>query len=261
MRLTREDIGIWLINLPRSEERRLRMERQLHAMGLDYIKFNAVDGRAQESELAPFVDIPGFWRKMSRHPLPGEIGCYFSHVNVWQELAESDYSAALVLEDDVVFHEDFLDAVDIALENIDKWDMLKLNRIRAKVPVETGKIGPYSLNAYLGPATGFGAYLITRDLARKLVPHMTPMSMPIDYEATRWWHYDFKLLGLEPFPSHVDDKGYSTINGSNYAGLVKPPKHKRLRNYAMRGGNYFHRLAAMLRRKGAFRQNAQSGSA
>ena len=257
---TRADIGNWLINLPRSVERRAKMEDQLTRIGLPYTLFEAVDGRAMAAELEPRLDRAAFRRNMGREALPGEIGCYFSHLAVWQALVDSPFQYALVLEDDVVFHDDFLPALDAALGRTDAWDMLKLNRIRAKVPVLQGQAGPYRLNAYLGPATGFGAYLISRDFAAKVLPQMEPMRMPVDYEGTRWWAHDFRLLGLEPFPSHVDDGGMSTINGTNFANVVKPPKYKRLGNYAMRAGNYLRRLVAMLHRGMFFmKKSAESG--
>jgi len=37
--------------------------------------------------------------------LPGKMGVYASHLGVWTEFLASSHEIALVLEDDVVFHE------------------------------------------------------------------------------------------------------------------------------------------------------------
>lgn len=225
------DIATYLINLPSSEERRQRMETQLNALGLPYTLFPAVDGRAQWDRLLQTLDAAAFDRNTGRPALPGELGVYHSHLGVWQALVASDAPVALVLEDDTVFHDDFHTALETALSAQDQWDMLKLNKIRAKQPVRCANLGQYMLNAYRGAFTGFGAYLITRELAEKLGPQMLPIRRPIDREADRIHSYQFRHLGLEPFPSHVDDKGESTITGKNFVNVHKRPWFRRLPSY------------------------------
>ena len=236
MTLTRADIGIWLINLPRSVERRARMQAQLQALGLDYTLFDAVDGRAQSAELSASIDLPAFRANVGREVLPGEIGCYHSHLGVWRALAGSPHKVGLVLEDDVVFHDDFLPALDVALAHADRWDMLKLNKIRAKFPVGQGALGPYRLNAFIGSFTGMGAYLITRDCARGLLPRMLPLRRPIDHELDRIDLKHFRHFALQPFPSHVDDGNSSTITGTGFADVRKFPWYRKLPMYGKRLG-------------------------
>ncbi len=227
------------------------MRDRVDALGLDVTWFPALDGRADPDAMLLHADAEAFRRNMGRPPLPAEIGCYLSHIGVWERLVASDRKVALVLEDDVVFHDEFLAALDAALSASDHWDMLKLNCIRAKGAVPQGQVGRWTLNAYLGPATGFGAYLIKRECAVRLLRRMLPMRMPVDYEGTRFFTHGFRLRGLEPFPSHVDDGGLSTITGKNFAEVRKAPPLRRLGNYRMRIGNYLRRLVGLLR-EGAF---------
>ncbi|MFN3846841.1 MAG: glycosyltransferase family 25 protein [Paracoccaceae bacterium] len=240
-------LPVWMINLDRATDRRARMEAQFDALGLTVTRIAAIDGKTEAARIVPVADTDRFTALMGRPPLAAELGCYLSHLEAWRQLVASDAKVGLVLEDDVVFHDNFLLAVTAALRASDQWDMLKLNRIRAKMPVPQGRVQAWQLNAYLGPATGFGAYLITRDLAARLLPKLLPIRLPIDYEATRFFDHDFRLLGLEPFPSHVDDGGVSTITGQNFAEVVKPPRHKRLGNYGMRAGNYLRRAVWLAR--------------
>lgn len=241
-----DGIAVYLINLEKSEERRKSMISKLKSLDLDYVWFKAVDGAEGWKNLASSVDIEAFERNTGREILRGEIGAYHSHLGVWDAFIATGKHVALILEDDVVFHHDFLTALEIALTAVDYWDFLKLNKIRAKHPFHQRTIGPYTLNAYLGAATGLGAYMITRETAQMLRPRMLPITRPIDHELDRTFHHHFRHLGLEPFPSHVDDKKESTITGTDFAQVRKFPKWKRLPVYALRVKNLIGKALVLL---------------
>jgi glycosyl transferase family 25 len=225
---------VWLINLDRADVRRQKMETQLAGLNLTYRRFAAIDGRDHWETLRKTVDIAAFERNVGRPVLPGEIGATHSHLKVWKELVQSGAEFGLVLEDDVVFHAEFSAAIDAAIAAKDQWDFLKLNKIRAKLPIRQGAAGNWVLNAYLGPSTGLGAYLIKAELADRLIPQFTPILRPIDRELDRVHAHRFRHLGLEPFPSHVDDGNISTITGTGFAEMHKFSTLQRLPDYAGR---------------------------
>ena len=218
------------------------MDAQLSALPFQHTVFDGIDGKEREAELIETVDRHAFERNMGRMVLIGGIGCYHSHLGVWREFLETGAAVALVLEDDVVFHDNFVSAVDQALQASDRWDMLKLNSIRTKLPVSQGKIGIFTLNAYVGPATGTGAYLIKRETVERLLPRMLPITRATDHEINRFFLHDFRLFGLEPFPSHVDDGNVSFITGVGSGELKKFRWYNRLPNYGLRAANYWRRL-------------------
>lgn len=76
------EYGAWLTNLPRSEKRRQAMDIQLADMALPYHLHEATDGRAEWDNLVPTIDLDAFRRNVGREVLPGEIGCYQSHLAV-----------------------------------------------------------------------------------------------------------------------------------------------------------------------------------
>ncbi len=245
-----QDLPVWLINLPRATARRERMEARLEKLGLAYTLFPGVDGKAEEARLLANVDVPAFERNVGRKVLVGGIGCYHSHLAVWEAFLASGKPVALILEDDVIFHDDFLAAVRLGLQTVAHWDFLKLNCIRAKQPICQGLVGSYRLNAYLGPATGTGAYLITRDTAAKLLPGMQRVTRPTDHEINRFFVHDFRLRGLEPFPSHLEDGESLIATGpGGYGGIRKFPWYRRLPNYRLRIGNHFRRLWWLVKRR------------
>jgi len=247
--LTRADIGIWLINLPRDTGRLARMEAQLSAIGLDYKVFHAIDGRAEEQRLLERADRDAYARNMGMPLLPGKLGVYASHLAVWDELIGSSHKAALILEDDVVFHDDFLEALDVALAAANLWDLVRFNCIRAKLPVMQAQLGLYRLNAYVGPFTGNAAYLIHRDVASRLAPRLWPQTRALDHELNRFFLHDYRQLGLQPWSSHPDDGGTSTITGTGFDLVKKPHWSRRLPHYRLKAANYFRR-AFWLARKG-----------
>ena len=246
-------LKIILINLERSTDRMAVMKGRLEKLELTYEWLRGIDGIARKNELQKTVNLPQFNRNVGRDLLPGEIGCYHSHLEAWKLLLSEDHHTALVLEDDVVFRDDFLEAISLAIDHRDQWDMLKLNCIRAKVPVAQFNIENYFLNAYLGPFTGMGAYLIQRHVAERLLSHMLPITRPIDHELDRVHTHDFRHYGLEPFPSYVDDGNQSTITGEFFDKVRKYAWYRRGPLYWLRLINLAGKIIYFLRKKRLFR--------
>ena len=247
MTADRTTIGTWLINLPRDIERRIAMERQLSALGLPFQLFAAVDGKARHTELLAQADEQAYRRNMGSALLPGKLGVYASHLAVWEALVASDHDIALILEDDVVFHDDFPEALSAAIAGQDHWDIVRFNSIRAKIPVTQGMLGRYRLNAYIGPFTGNSAYLIKRDVAARLLPGLRPQTRALDHELNRFFLHDYRQRGLEPFASHPDDGNVSTITGVGFEKVRKFKKYQRLPHYGLKAMNYFRRFFYLLR--------------
>lgn len=239
--LTRANLGTWLINLDRDADRRAGMETQLNALELPFQRFAAIYGKDHIDELSKRADAEAYARNMGSPILPGKMGCYASHIAVWEAFLASDHDVALILEDDVVFHDDFLESLDLALAASEHWDTVRFNCIRAKLPISQGRVGRYTLNAYVGPFTGNAAYLLKRDVAQRLLPNLWPQTRAFDHELNRFYLHDFRQLGLEPFSSHVDDGNVSSITGTGF-GLVKKFKwYRRLPHYRLKAANYFRR--------------------
>ena len=242
------DLMVLLINLERSTQRRAQMETRLRDLGLDYQIMPAVDGAAHQEALRQTVDAPAFRWHTGRDALPGEMGCYHSHLQAWQALVDSTHRFLLVLEDDMVFHPDFARALITALRGAEHWDMLKLAKIRAKQPICQGQLGDYQLNAYIGAATGFGAYLIQRATAQRLLPHLLPIRAPIDRELEQVHRHDIRHFGLEPFACQPRDEGVSTITGENFNQVTRPPLSQRWTKYAEQTRNLWGRLVYLFNR-------------
>jgi glycosyl transferase family 25 len=242
-----KNIDIWLINLPCDADRRAKMESQLLRMGLFWHLYPAIDGKARQAELAARANEAAYQRNMGTTLLPGKLGVYASHLAVWEAFSTSGPEIALILEDDVVFHDDFLDALQTALAGRDHWDLVRFNCIRAKLPVAQGMLGRYQLNAYIGPFTGNACYLIKREVAARLLPGLWPQTRALDHELNRFFVHDYRQRGLEPFASHPDDGNISTITGTGFAKVRKFKWYRRLPHYRLKAANYIRRLAYLVR--------------
>lgn len=237
-----EDIGIWLINLPTDVSRRSAMERQLTKLGLSWNLFPAINGKARRDDLLIRADVDAYQRNMGMTLLPGKLGVYASHLAVWEAFIASDLDVGLILEDDVVFHDDFIEALSTALAGRDHWDLVRFNAIRAKLPVTQGTLGKYRLNAYIGPFTGNACYLIKKAVGQKLVSGLWPQTRALDHELNRFFIHDYRQRGLEPFASHPDDQNVSTITGVGFANVKKFRWYSRLPHYRLKSANYLRRL-------------------
>ena len=247
MSLNRSDLKTWLINLPQDYVRRTLMESQLQRLGLDYTLFAAIDGKRVYGQFADRVDESAYRKNMGMPLLPGKLGVYASHFAIWKDLCESSFELGLIFEDDVVFHDDFIDSLDSALNVSSHWDLVRFCCIRAKLPICQGRVGDYRLNAYVGPFTGNAAYLIKKKAAVRLLPSMWPQTRAMDHELNRFDVHNYRLRGLEPFSCHPDDGGLSTITGERFSLVKKPKWYKRLPHYQLKAGNYLRRTSWLLR--------------
>lgn len=248
MSLDFKKIGIWLINLPQNQDRLARMAQQLDSMGLPWQLFSAVNGREHFDELILQADPEAYAKNMGSPILPGKLGVYASHTRVWKEFIRSDYEFALIFEDDVVFHDNFVEALSAAFQAKNHWDIVRFNCVRAKLPIQQGVVGQWRLNAYIGPFTGNAAYLIRKDIAIKLVSQIGPQTRALDHELNRFFHHDYRLLGMEPWSSHTDDGNVSTITGVGFASVKKFKWYKRLPHYRLKAANYFRRFAWLIKK-------------
>lgn len=126
--------NIFMINLKRRPERRLRMLSCFDELGLQVEVMDAVDGsQLNETTLEGIRFLPGYVDPYHKRPMKlGEIGCFLSHHAIWTEVVERGYSRVLVLEDDIRFEPFFRAKVLRLLRELKDvtWDLVYLGRKR-----------------------------------------------------------------------------------------------------------------------------------
>lgn len=240
-------VQTWVINLDRAPDRLARVREQLERLRLPWKRLPAVDARALTPAQRALLDEPAFHRRHGMTPLPGELGCYLSHVEAMRRFLASDAAAALVLEDDVRLH-DSLPAVLAALMRCPgRWDVVKLSAVHSGTPVPVADLGDgHALAVMLSKCTGSSAYLMNRRAAAAWLREpggLLPMQLPYDHAFDRAWVFGLKQRLVVPTPCGHDDQVASTIGAPanmpsrKFKGLRRWPTH------LWRLGNELRRVA------------------
>jgi len=169
----------FVINLDRRLDRYTLFQTNHPHLHSYVIRTSAVDGK--KIQLTP--EIAHLFRKNDFKWMKGIMGCALSHYNLWKQLAESNDSAYLILEDDVKCAPDFLEQFAPTIQQLPKdADVLYLggvlpqNLARYNTCVESVNqyIGRIMPNPYCGPYDTFFhfctySYVITNQGAKKLI--------------------------------------------------------------------------------------------
>lgn len=126
---------IYVINLLRRPDRRERLQSTFDILNISARFFDAIDGKHTIDKtylenlnvrLLPDYEDPYNLRPMNY----GELGCFFSHYFIWEDMIKNDYKhGAMILEDDVRFDPSFKRKLERILSNKTfDWDLIFLGR-------------------------------------------------------------------------------------------------------------------------------------
>lgn len=240
-----DGLQTWVINLDRAPERLARITAQLQRLQLPFTRLAAVDAKAFTPAQAALLDEAAYRRKHGMTPVPGELGCYLSHVAVMRALLASGAAAALVLEDDVQLHDTLPAVLRGLMAHAGRWDMVKLSAVHSGTPQPYLEVAPgHHLAVMLSRCTGSSAYLMNRRAAQAYLDEATgllPMQLPYDHVFDQGWRFGLKVRLVTPTPCGHDDQAVSTIGVS--AGTTRKFHWtRRLPAFAYRLGNEWRRL-------------------
>lgn len=201
---------VFVINLERDVERRSHMQRLLNNLDIDAEFIPAVDGtKLTDADKAMYNETQAL--KIYGSPmLPTEIGCYLSHYRLLQRIVRDNIPFALILEDDLDISPSLPATVTELLHQPDpSWLVVRLESLRSRVvnpqtnrecgkPVMTLTAGVlYKLGVHV---LGFGAYLISREGAKRMLDYGQRIFMPIDQTMDRFWDNGIVPYVVRPFP-------------------------------------------------------------
>ncbi|MCL1891875.1 MAG: glycosyltransferase family 25 protein [Alphaproteobacteria bacterium] len=207
-----------VINLDRAPERMEQTEKNLKAVGLDFVRVSGTDGKirtftSREVNRGLHTFVHG------RIVMNNEIGCYISHYEALEKFVETGADIGLILEDDMEFAVDFKQVLDDIISK-DDWDIVKLYGTHGGGKIRMRKLlgGKYHLVRNAFHQNKSGAYLIKRDAAKRYVAKMLPMFVPHDHEYIKYWKY--RVRGRSVFPNIAwERKGVAS--SINYAEKKK----------------------------------------
>jgi glycosyl transferase family 25 len=130
----------------------------------------------------------------------GQLGCYDSHVRVWEYIVKQNLQTTLILEDDAnirythATYKSIRDGLDEAKQLNIQWDLFYLGRSRLDIHTK------YS-SKLVKPkgCCGLFAYVLTLKGAKLLLEHSKPYRIPVDVLVANL-HDSNRLnaVGLEP---------------------------------------------------------------
>lgn len=222
-------LRIFVINLPRSVERRKAMERQLSRFGRSVEFFPAIEGATLRLGNAPEI------RDSSLSA--GELGCYLSHVEIWRRIVRDSIEHALVLEDDVTLDDELMSVCEQILSAPLRFDLVRLSRLCEAVgkPMATLPCGRQLLLPSKAP-DGTQGYLVNREGAERLLDTIATPSAAIDFRLNQYWENKLRVLLLREPVVHHDASMESTISASGRAEIYTslPPLKRLVRSLAKR---------------------------
>ena len=180
-----QQIPIFVINLDRRQDRRAFMGGQLDALGLHWTAEPALDAAtATDDQISGRVALAGHRIRMGR----GSQCCAVTNFRIFERLAAGSHPAALILQDDVALSPEIAPFVRSAawlppgtgLIQLEKYGR-KASRRLAGPPIGRAPVAGRTVRRLHSRTGGAGAFIVTREGARRIVAHRRPLDVPIDH--------------------------------------------------------------------------------
>ncbi|MFD1261536.1 glycosyltransferase family 25 protein [Entomomonas asaccharolytica] len=95
-------LPIYVVSLKHDVEKRKIIENKLNSLQVTFEFVDAVYGKDLPKEFISQLNLAGEALERGYKPAPGEVGCTFSHLKVYQLMLERKQNWACILEDDVI---------------------------------------------------------------------------------------------------------------------------------------------------------------
>lgn len=191
-----QQLRIYVINLDRSRERWERLCSQAMEYDLDITRIPAVDGRVIAERDRIDFHPKSFIYHNGRKLLPGEYGCYRSHLLALEQFVASGDKMAIIMEDDVELNEKLIPRAIAAMESVQGARLVKLvnHRLVGFKSVRETSENDVVGRCMHGPQGSAACYIVNRKAAKKLLTTLKPMLLPYDVALERGWS-----TGVETF--------------------------------------------------------------
>ena len=122
--MNNQQIPVLVVSLPHAIKRRKFMREQMAKLEIDYEFFDAVDGNKLSHTYVNRFKIKKGEQCKGRPLTKGELGCTFSHLQVYEKMLEENIEQLIVLEDDTQLNDDFA----VLINNLNsaplQWDLV-----------------------------------------------------------------------------------------------------------------------------------------
>lgn len=175
---------IFIVNLKKAEDKRYAMQAQLEKLGITNYEFiEAIYGADLSSEFMTenVYDYPDCALT------PGEIGCALSHIHIYRRMIKENLPYAIILEDDIVLPNDFVELLQNIPNSIDSPISKVITLGEANKINTLKKFFTFKEYREYTAVTAFCtyAYVINLAAAKALSQNL----LPIRYEADMFIHF------------------------------------------------------------------------
>lgn len=256
-------IPVFVVNLERSRDRRVRMEKILSDAAIPHEFVPAFDGAKEDASFVQkTIDESVFMKNIRGSFLTrGEVGCAMSHINLYKKIIDEKIPYACIIEDDI----DITDTSAFKFLTDEKycrnqkdWDLLLLGHIQQVEASDTALVSFFKKKTDSGvkiavpvqfcySTTG---YIINSRAAGLLYEKGLPVRVPADFLTGDSVKYGVKLRAAVP-KVIVPNRAYF----ENEASLVSDGsirKKGKISNGVVR--SLFYRILLVTRKAGLLRK-------
>jgi glycosyl transferase family 25 len=191
-------IQVLVISLERSVERRKRVEEQLGKTRIQWNFLNAVDGYAL-AKMPPSYQKTKVKRLQGYELTPGEVGCYLSHIQAWQDCIDKQ-KITLVFEDDFLISPRFEIVLKDLLTISQEWDLVRLSGIYETEDRLLKTRDSFNLVQNLGEPCGTASYILNPNAAKILLENTADIYEPVDHYLEHFKKHGLRCLAAKPYP-------------------------------------------------------------
>jgi len=203
----------YYINLDKSKDRRDFMEKQFKDLNIPITRFPAIYGAKLDRDL-----IKKEKRKhniLTHFPLPkdGEIGICLTHFKLWKFLAQQPEDFSIILEDDALLQNDFINDLKKILYSITIDDFVDISGKKGFYSLESNEL----LTKFIMPPVLMIGQIIGKNALKKLSENLSSYYAPIDVMKQDVYKHQVQLYSTNKKYVISNDKkmGGSTIQQNN----------------------------------------------
>ena len=230
-------LRIICVNLDRSTERWVSIQRQASQLGLVVERFSAVDG----SKLNPL-------------PFPiaaGAVGCFLSHRGIWERIMQGSDEYVLVLEDDALLSSDLPAFLQDTSWIPGDADLVHIGGSDPRCSIEGFPRPAKGRKLFRSiKCTGTEGYIITKRCAAVLLKDMVYVDKEFDQVLFNGGRNDLKIYKIFPALCTQDRKNLSSTIERISKGISKErvPMLKKIKREIGKGWKKFLYLFRLQRR-------------
>ena len=203
----------YYINLDKSKDRRDFMEKQFKELNIPITRISAVYGKELDRD---FIKKEKKKHNILAHfPFPndGEIGICLTHFKLWDFLSKQPEDFSIVLEDDALIQNDFINDIEKILAKITVNDFVDISGKKGFYSLEKNEL----LTKFLMPPVLMIGQIIGKNAAQKLTDNLSEYYAPIDVMKQDVYKHKVPLFSTnKQYVISIDKKmGGSTIQQNN----------------------------------------------